>query len=577
MPQQRAPGAVRVWLPAAVLTAFAIAICVQLVRVQVFEHERYAAEARVERRGNATFFARRGSILDRNGSPLATSVDTWDIYVSPRAWKDRERAAQASAALGDILRMDAAAIRATVAGNTGGDQRVAQDVAYETGVALMRAGIAGVVALPNTARTNPEGDLAASVLGLIGQDNTGLAGLEAQYNDVLQGKAGRAIYERDSTGEPIPFGQYIAINPVPGKDVVLTIDRYLQRLAEEQLAEAVKKHRAAGGTIIMIEPQTGDILALATLPGLKYSTLDLSDRAQTDALLRNWAVTDLYEPGSVMKVVTTAAAIDAGLVSPDTSYIDNGIVSIHGTPIRNWDFNVYGPQTMTGVLQNSINTGAVFMAEKLGETRFHQYLDAFGFGRPTGIDLSGEAAGIVRRPWDRDWSPVDLATQSFGQSISVTPLQMIAAVAAAINGGKLVQPRLVKATIAPDGTREDVAPTVSGRAISQETSATMRRMLEAVVNPGWYHPGKPKNYTAGGKSGTANVPVWNGYDDRQVASFIGFTPADQPKVLILVKLDQNRDLLTGTMAAAPVFARLADATLAYMNVRPDAPKLAGVP
>lgn len=573
MPQHRTPGAFRVWLPALFLGAFALTVAVQLVRIQVFEHDRYAEEARTERRGAETFFARRGSILDRNGYVFAASVDTWDLYISPRAWQGSGADAPART-LAAALKLDPVALVASVRNSAGGDVLIARDVDFETGRQLRAAHIPGLIALPDTARTNPEGDIGASLLGFIGQDNVGLEGIEAQYNDVLQGQPGRAIYERDTTGEPIPFGQYIAINAVAGQDVVLTIDRYLQSLAEQRLAEAMTAHRAGGGTIIIMDPATGRILALASAPGLKFSTLDLSDASQT-ALLRNRAVTDLYEPGSVMKVVTAAAAIDSGAVTPETTYVDTGIAYIYGIPIENWDSSVYGLQTMTGVLQNSINTGAIFMVQKMGETTFHRYLDAFGFGKPTGIDLSGEAAGIIRRPWDRDWSPVDLATQAFGQSISVTPLQMISAVAAAINGGNLVRPHLVSAFVDANGKRSEVQPEIVGRAVSESTSATMRAMLQAVVNPGHPHPGQPRAYTAGGKSGTANVPIPNGYDDRQVASFIGFAPVDNPKILILVKLDQNEDLMTGTQAAAPVFASLVDDSLSYLNVRPDAPRYAG--
>jgi cell division protein FtsI/penicillin-binding protein 2 len=202
---------------------------------------------------------------------------------------------------------------------------------------------------------------------------------------------------------------------------------------------------------------------------------------------------------------------------------------------------------------------------------FQKYLDRFGFGKATGIDLAGEADGIVRRPTDPDYSPVDLATQAFGQSISVTPIQMVAAVAAAINGGNLVRPHLVKALIGADGKRQDVKPEIVGRAISEQSSATIRKMLHDVVNPeGSTYPGQPKNYVAGGKSGTANVPISNGYDDTQIASFMGFAPWDDPKIIVLVKLDENKDFLTGTQAASPIFSKLADEALRYLNVPPDA-------
>lgn len=568
MAHERATRTRRVWLPAAGFALFAMVVLARLVQVQVLEHDRYAAQARNELLDSNELYARRGAILDRNGHVLSTSVDTWDIYVMARTWKDDRYAIPAATALGEAIGRDPRDLVAAVRESAAVDVLVARDVPFEAGQRLIDEGVHGIIALPNADRFYPEGDLAASILGVLGQDNIGLAGIEATYNDLLQGTPGRVVYERDTTGDPIPLGQFVTREPVPGQDLVLTIDRYVQRLAEERLARAVAEHEAKGGTIIIMNPATGEILAMASVPTLRYSELDYSDPNVTD-LMRNRAVSDVYEPGSVMKVITTAAAIDAGVVSPDTTYVDNGIVWIYDTAIRNWDYNVYGEQTMTGVLQHSINTGAVFMAELLGKNAFHQYLKAFGFGEPTGIDLLGEATGIIRTPDDPGWSPVDLATQSFGQSMAVSPIQMVTAVAAAINGGKLVRPHIVKATIDPDGTRHDVEPEVVGNPISPATSATIRDMLGQVVFPGRWHPAQPDRYSAGGKSGTANVPIPNGYDDTQVASFVGFAPLHDPQILVFVKLDENADLLTGTVAAGPIFADLVDEVLAYLNVPPD--------
>lgn len=563
-----ATGTGRLWLPALAMGGFVLLILARLVQLQILEHDRYAAQAASELLADDTLFARRGAILDRNGHPLALTVDTWDVYVSAQAWADEDVAARAAQQLAAALDLDASELLRTVREHRFGDILIARDVEYRLGEQLQAAAVPGVVLLPNIDRVHPEGDLAASIIGFIGQDNVGLAGIEASLDDVLRGTPGRVIYERDSTGRPIPLGRYVAREPIPGADVVLTIDRYLQDLAERTLREAIEEHQASGGTILIMDPNSGDILALASEPSLRFSTLDLSDESQI-ALLRNRAVTDMYEPGSVMKVITAAAAIDAGVVTPDTTYVDTGVAVVAGVPIRNWDYNVYGEQTMTGVLQHSINTGAIFMVERLGAERFHQYLDAFGFGRRTGIELTGEAPGIFRRPNDPDWSPVDLATQSFGQAISVTPLQMAVAIAAAINGGNLLEPHLVEAYITPDGTYKPVPTKVIGRAISERTSALIREMMGAVVNPGWYHPADPPSYTAGGKSGTANVPVVNGYNDRQIASFVGFAPLDEPRILVLVKLDDNQDLLTGTQAAGPVFAKVVEETLRYLGVPPD--------
>lgn len=572
MAKQRVLGTRRIWLPAAALGVFAMLVGARLVHIQVIEHERYAAQARAELQGSSTEFARRGAILDRNGMVFAASVDTWDIYVNSRAWANEADAIRASERLAQVVDKDPAEIRQTVETSGLIDTIVGRDVPYEEGRALLDERLPGILALPNTTRVYPEGDLAAGLIGVYGMDNIGLSGMEAALNEDLQGQPGQAIFERDTSGEPIPYGRYVATDPIPGKDVVLTIDRYLQRLAEKKLAEAVERHEASGGTIAIMDPNNGEVLALATQPSLRFSTLNLLDPAQVE-LMRNRAVTDMYEPGSVMKVITAAAAIDAGVVGPATTFRDDGEVDIHGVSIRNWDYRVYGESTMTEVLQHSINTGSIFMAEKLGSTLFHDYLEAFGFTEPTGIELSGEAGGVFRTPENPGWSPVDLATQSFGQAISVTPLQVTNAFAATINGGRLFEPRLVRAYVGANGVREEVPPKVIGRPISEATSRTMRQMLEEVVDPGWPTLATPKNYTAGGKSGTANVPIPTGsYDDTQVASFIGYAPAEQPRVVILVKLDNNRDLLTGTRAAGPVFAELVDATLSHLNVVPDAAK-----
>ena len=572
MAQYRAHGTRRVWLPASAFGLFAVLIGARLVQLQVLDHNMYAAEAKEELLGNDTIYARRGTILDRDGGVLATSVNTWDIYVNARVWKDPETATKASADLAPFLKISSTELTATVTARDSGDVRVQHDLPYETGVQLLSKNIPGVVAIANTARINPEGDVGASVVGFIGTDNSGLAGIEAAYNEVLQGQPGRAIYERDTTGEPIPYGQYTVTEPQPGEDLVLTIDRVLQQMAEKYLAAGIEEHKAKGGSIIVIDPMNGEILALATSPSLKYSTLESDLEAGGDALsiLKNRAVTDLYEPGSVMKIITAAAAIDSGAVGPDTTYVDTGVVYIEKVPLKNWDDGVYGTQTMTGVLQNSINTGAVFMEQSIGTQKFQSYLDAFGFGKPTGIDLQGEAEGIFRRPDDEGYSPVDVATQAFGQSISVTPIQMMQAVSAAINGGNLITPHVVKARVKPDGTRIDVPPQVVGRAISPATSDTIRSMLGQVVSQdpdGWGR--NPSRYTAGGKSGTANVPVWGTYDETQIVSFMGFAPLDNPKILVLVKLDENGDGKTGTVAGGPIFANFTDDALRYLGVRPE--------
>ncbi len=569
---QKARPTRRVWLPAFFLGLFGALLAARLFQLQVLQHEAYAAQARRELLGDTTIYARRGAILDRNGGVLATTVAAWDVYLNRSAWPTPALREQAVSGVAAITRIPRAHIEQALRESPGVEIRIATDLDYELGLRLIEAELPGVVLLPDFARVHPEGDLAGSILGFTGLENTGLAGIEAFYNEILQGRPGRAIYERDTLGDPIPYGQYVATEPTPGDDLVLTIDRHLQRLAEERLAAAVKEHKASGGSIIVMDPFTGEILAAATLPALRYSTLqdDLAT-GQAEGIYKNVAVSDTYEPGSVMKVITAAAAIDAGVVTPDTTYVDNGVVDVEGVLLKNWDDGVYGTQTMTGVLQHSINSGAVFMQQKLGTRLFQSYLEAFGFGQPTGIDLPGEASGFFRRPEDPGYSPVDVATQSFGQSISVTPIQMLQAVAACINGGNIVTPHVLKARITPDGQRIETQPTVARRVISQAASDAVRRMMGDVVaqDPdGWGR--NPAHYTAGGKSGTANIPVWGTYtDDQQIVSFMGFAPLENPRILVLVRLDQNRNLLTGTQAAGPIFARFVDDALAYLGVPPE--------
>lgn len=571
MAQSRASGTRRVWLPAAAFMAFALLVLFRLIQVQVLDHDEYAATARDELQVNEAVFSRRGAILDRNGNVLATSIDTWDIYVSARIWSDAQRAAKSSEALAKALGIDPVKLRADVAKKETGDILIARDVDYEVGRELLELRLSGVVALPNTVRVNPNGDLGAGVVGMTGGDNTGLSGLEHSLDAELQGKPGKAVYERDTTGAPIPFGQFVVSTPEPGKDAVTTIDRFLQRMVEDRLAAAIEATQSKGGEIIIMDPNTGEILAQASAPRLKYSQFPPATDAQV-ALLKNRAATETYQPGSVMKVITTAAAIDSGVVSPNTGYTDVGYVKQDDVELKNWKGEAWGDQTMTGVLQNSINTGAVFMARLVGKDRFAEYQRAFGFGRTTGAGLPGEAAGFYNEPDDKNWTIADFWTQAFGQGINVTALQMVTAFSAVINGGELLKPHIVKAYITDSGQRLEVPRVVVGRPISAATSATLRKMLFDVVDPPDFgHPAKPRDYLAGGKSGTADIEAKDGRPGGGIiVSFAGFAPYANPRIVVYVKLEEPKsEEATGTRTAAPIFKLIVDDTLHYLNVPPD--------
>jgi len=289
-------------------------------------------------------------------------------------------------------------------------------------------------------------------------------------------------------------------------------------------------------------------------------------------LYRNRAVTDLYEPGSVMKVVTMATAIDLGVVTPNTTYVDTGVATVPGGEILNWDFSVNGTTTMTQVLQKSLNTGAVWVSSQIGPERFYEYIKRFGFGEPTHVGLGGEAAGNVRTSDDPEWYPVDLATNSFGQGISVTPLQMITAVATIANGGQLIQPSIVQEIAGPDESRV-FKPVAVRRVISESAARTLREMMQAVVEGNPAHMAKVPGYHVAGKTGTSFISVGGGYaPDITIASFVGFVPADDPQIIALIKIDKPQNDTLGGTVAAPVFAAMAPQILTCLGIRPDAPE-----
>lgn len=539
-------------------------VVARLVQVQIIDHDYYAAQAEEEHLHRTVIRAPRGAILDRNGYPLATTVGAFDVYLDPRSWQDDATALLGAATLAPLLNREPAELIAATRAQEQGDYLAARSVSAEIGLRILALAPPGVKAVNTSSRFYPEGDLASALLGFIGLDQAGLAGIEADFDRELGGIPGEVYFERDGLGNPIPFGRRLGDEPVPGGDVQLTIDRYLQRLVEEKLDAEVQRHGATGGSIIIMDPKTGEVLALASRPSFRLSQLNLEDEGQEE-LYRSRAVTDLYSPGSVMKTVTMAAAIDLGLVAPGTTYFDSGAAPVEGAaPITNWDFSAHGTTTMTELLQFSLNTGAVWLSGVLGPDHFYDYIQRFGFGEPTHVGLGGEPAGLVRTNRDEGWYPVDLATNSFGQGISVTPLQMISAVSSLVNGGLLMRPYIVKEVAGPDGHRV-FEPVIVRRAVSEETSRTLVQMLNAVVDGMPGHLAQVPGYRVGGKTGTTT------FVDRPdtIASFVGFAPVEDPRFIMLIKIDSPQDSPLGGVVAAPIFSDLAPQILTYLGARPD--------
>lgn len=539
------------------------AVVLRLAQVQILDHNYYTAQADDEHLHQTVVRAPRGAILDRNGFPLATTVEAFDVYVDPRSWADITVARKSADMLAPLIGVAADDLIGEVLQYDQGDYLAAESVSAQTGLQLFELAPVGVRLVETSKRSYPEGDLASSILGFIGRDEVGLSGIEASYDQELGGTPATVYFERDGLGNPIPFGANYGEKPVPGGDVQLTIDRYLQQLVETKLADEVKKNEATGGSIIIMEPNTGQVLAMASLPGFRLSQLDLQDPSQAD-LYRPRAVTDVYPPGSVMKTITMATGIDLGLVTPGTTYFDSGVAEVEGgEPIANWDFSVHGVTTMTQVLQYSLNTGAVWLGRLIGPDRFYQYIDKFGFNDPTHVGLGGDPAGIVRTNQDDDWYPVDLATNSFGQGISVTPLHMITAVSALVNGGRLMQPYIVKEVDGPDGPRT-FEPVVVRQVISEATSRTMVQMMNAVVDGMPTHGAQVPGLSVGGKTGTTT------FQDSAdtIASFVGFAPVEDPKFVMLIKIDAPKTSPLGGVVAAPIFHDLAPLVMSYLSSQP---------
>jgi len=541
-------------------------IVVRLVQVQIVDHAYYTAEAEDEHLHRTVVRAPRGAILDRNGYPLATSVAAFDVYVDPRSWANDSTALAGASTLAPLLQRDPAELIEAARAHDEGDYLAAYAVDADVGLTLLADPPPGVKLVETSARSYPEGDLASALLGFIGRDQVGLAGVEAGFDLLLGGVPGDVYFERDALGNPIPFGDRIGDEPTAGGDVRLTIDRVLQRLVEQKLRLEVERHQAAGGTIIVMDPMTGEILAMASEPTYQLSKLDTSDPKQAE-LYRLSALSDVYAPGSVMKTITMAAAIDLGLVAPGTTYVDDGFAEVDGgIGIANWDLSVHGETTMTELLQFSLNTGAVWLSGVLGPDNFYTYVQRFGFEDPTSVGLGIDPAGLVRTHDDDDWYPIDLATNSFGQGISVTPLHMITAVSALVNGGLLMRPYIVKEVTGPDDYRR-FEPVVVRRAVSEETSRTLVGMMNAVVDGSPGHLAQVAGVSVGGKTGTTT------FHDRTetIASFVGFAPAENPRFIMLVKIDEPKDSPLGGVVAAPIFSDLTPQVLTYLGARQDAP------
>lgn len=419
-----------------------------------------------------------------------------------------------------------------------------------------------------TTRVYPEGSSSAHLLGFVGSDDygikTGYYGLEGNYNGELKGKPGVLTQERDAMGLPILIGEFIDKDATDGKKLVLNIDRAVQKIVEEKLRKGMEKYKAKGGSVVILEPNSGRVIAMASMPSYDPAYAVFYPKET----YRNPITSDGYEPGSTFKVLVMAAAINEGLVTPQTTCdICSEPINMGGFTIKTWD-NKYRPnQTMTDTIIHSDNTGMVFTGKKLGLQKMIEYIKRFGFDNITGIDLQDERSPDLRP--EKDWKEIDLATSTFGQGISVTAIQLVRAVASIANGGFLMEPQIVS-EIKDKDTDVKIQPRIVGQPITKETAEQVKNMMVAAVDEGESKFAKPKGYRIAGKTGTAQIPIAGHYDaNKTIASFVGFAPAENPKFVMLVRYDSPATSIYGSETAAPTFFDIAKELFLYYGIPPQ--------
>ncbi|HVZ21430.1 MAG TPA: penicillin-binding protein [Vicinamibacterales bacterium] len=553
----------RTIITAALIGFWVVGIEARLVVLQVFEHRDLVARATRQQMRTMDAAAERGDILDRKGRVLATSVSADSIYAVPSAIDDPKAVvAELCTAFGDCTPKE----RESLVERLGKNRQFAyvrREVSPEQAKRVAALNLAGIGSIKEDRRFYPNKELAAHLLGYVGVDNRGLNGVEFTYDRQIRGKAGTVLVQTDARNRA--FARFER-PPTTGSTVELTIDEYLQHVAERELHAGVVENRAIGGTAIIMNPHTGEILAMANEPTFNpnaYREFDDVDR-------RNRAVQDLYEPGSTFKVVTASAALEEH-VMPIDSLIDTdpGIIKIPGRakPITEASHHNYHTLSFTDVIVKSSNVGAIKIGFKVGTERLSRYVSLYGFGHPVSPDFPSESSGIVWNP--SKWTESALASVSMGYQVAVTPLQMVAAISSVANGGEMMEPRVLRA-IYQNGRRYETRPKVVRRVVSPDTAAALTGIMEGVVERGTATMAQMPGFTVAGKTGTAAKLVNGTYSTTAYnASFVGFVPSRNPAVAIIVVTDSpHNGPTTGGPVSGPVFKRIAEATLRYLGVGP---------
>lgn len=542
------------------LFLFMAALIARLASLQIFQHEALLAKSEKQYVGTVETQFGRGVIYDRNLNELAQNVEVESVYVTPSEIMDRKAAAHV---LSVALRLDQDKVYKKLS-----SKRefvwIKRKCDLEGITKLKQAGLAGIGFLPEQKRFYPKRELAANVLGFVGVDNQGLAGIEHAHQSRLKGATVRQVTERDAKGRSIQPPEGLRDSSRKSYDLVLTLDEVIQFTAEYHLKKQVERFKADSGMAVVMDPHTGEIYAMANVPQFNPNHY----RAFPQQVWKNNIVAGSYEPGSIFKPIVAAAALDKGLARPqDIYFCENGRLKIGNAAIGEASDHKFGWMSMRDIIAKSSNIGAIKIAQQVGRKPFYEYIRKFGFGEKSGLSLPGESAGQLKD--QKSWTNLSLASISFGHEIAVTPIQMVSAMAAIANGGNLMEPHIIKALIRDGEVVEQLKSKKIRRVISEKASLQMVEILKSVVKNGTGKKAALDGFDVAGKTGTAqkyNMETRSYSSTEFISSFIGFAPADSPRLVILVMIDNPKGLHWGSVVSAPVFQKIAKKALRYLNV-----------
>jgi cell division protein FtsI/penicillin-binding protein 2 len=566
------PHALRYIGTATILALLGIAILVQIIRIQTSEEVKTVINQGLEVMKD--FYPPRGEIFDRNGNLLAGNKTVYEIGLDQTANPDMPTVMLALQMSG--INIDEVNYRISQASDTAEYIILDDFVAVDNADRLMKLqqaahgdptgkNLDAIYFKAHYARSYPENDLASTILGYVTEDNHGYMGVEEKYDNILAGIPEWLAVPAD----PRRATEYPVIPP--GQTIILTIDREIQSSVEKILDQALVSTGSSSGTIVVMDPRTGEILAMSSTPRINLNDYQNINTIFPGETPFNRAISQAYEPGSVAKILTMAGALDSGVVTPETVYLDQGYIIVGGSKIMDWNGGAWGYQDMTGCLANSLNVCLAWISsEKMGNDIFYSYLQRFGLGHATGIDLAQETSGRLKLPGDSDWYPVELGTNAFGQGVSVTPIQMVMAASAIANDGKMVYPHVLLAQL-QNGKQSNTKTQIVGTPISANTAHTLSEMLANGLESESSTSLVP-GYRIAGKTGTAQVPLpQGGYDPDNInASFIGWGPVDDPRFIVYVWLEKPQSNKAASVVAAPIFKEVVEKLVVLMNIPPDA-------